>query len=124
MSALRPCAYGPVRGFFYAQKGAPAVADIVITTEQMYNLLLKIDRTVTQLAGQVGTQATTILDHETRIRQIESAADDGIRITAMEDDVKAIRADLEGMKRKVYAIPGASVLIAAAAIVLTLVKNF
>lgn len=100
------------------------MADVVITPEQMYNLLLKIDRTVTQLAGQVGTQATTILDHESRIRQIEAAADNGVRVAAMEDDVKAIRADLESMKRKVYAIPGASVLLAAAAIVITLVKNF
>lgn len=100
------------------------MSDVVITTEQMYNLLLKIDRTVTQLAATVSTQANTILDHETRLRHIEAAADNGARVTAMEDDVKAIRAELEGMKRKVYAIPGASVIIAATAVILTLVKTF
>ena len=100
------------------------MSDVTITTQQMYDLLLKIDRNVTQLTATVGTQASTILDHEARLRSIESAADDGLRITAMEDDVKAIRADLEGMKRKVYAIPSLSAAVAAVALIVTLVKTF
>lgn len=93
-----------------------------VSTADMYALLLKIDRTVTQLAGTVGTQASAIIDHESRIRAIEAAADNGLRVTAMEDDVKAIRAELESMKVKVYAIPGASVVIAAIAVVLTVAR--
>jgi hypothetical protein len=42
----------------------------------------------------------------------------------MEEDVKAIRAELESMKLKVYSIPGASVAIAAAAVIITLVRTF
>ena len=105
--------------------GGRRVSDGVnVSTADMYALLLKIDRAVTQLAATVGTQATTLIDHETRLRQIEAAADNGLRVTAMEEDVKAIRAELEAMKSKVYAIPGASVVIAAAAVVITLVRTF
>jgi hypothetical protein len=95
-----------------------------VSTADMYALLLKIDRNLTTLTTTVGTQATTIIDHEARLRHIEAAADNGLRVTAMEDDVKAIRAELESMKAKVYAIPGASVVIAAAAVVLTLIRTF
>lgn len=99
------------------------MSDVTITTQQMYDLLLKIDRTVTQLASTVGTQTDTIKDHEERLRAIESAADNGSRITAMEEDVKAIRSDLEGMKRLVYAIPSLATFIAAAALILTLIRT-
>ena len=95
-----------------------------VSIGDMYTLLLKIDRNVTQLTTTVGTQASTIVDHEARLRSIEQAADNGARVTAMEEDVKAIRAELESLKARVYAIPGASVLIAAFAVIFTLVRTY
>lgn len=102
----------------------PDEPGITVSMQDMYSLLLKIDRNLTQLTATVGTQATTIIDHEARLRSIEQAADDGARVTAMEEDVKAIRMELEGLKRKVYAIPSAASALAAAALILTVVRTF
>jgi hypothetical protein len=107
------------------RRGGRRMTDGVnVSTADMYALLLKIDRNLSTLTTTVGTQATTIIDHEARLRHIEAAADNGLRVTAMEDDVKAIRDDLEAMKRKVYAIPSAAAAIAAGALILTLVRTF
>ena len=95
-----------------------------VSMQEMYSLLLKIDRNLSTLTTTVGTQATTLIDHEARLRQIEQAADNGLRVTAMEEDVKAIRAELEGMKKKVYALPSLASAVAAGALILTLVRTF
>ena len=97
---------------------------VSVSLDEMYRLLLSIDHKVTTLTGSAASLLSITTDHETRLRGLEQAADNGGRVTAMEDDVKAIRTDLEGLKRKVYAIPGASVLIAAAAVVITLIRNY
>lgn len=97
---------------------------VSVSLDEMYRLLLSIDHKVTTLTGSAASLQIITTDHEARIRQIEAAADNGLRVTAMEDDIKAIRSELEGMKVKVYSIPGASVVIAAAAVVLTLVRTF
>ena len=93
-----------------------------VSLDDMYRLLLNVDHKVTTLTTSAASTQIAISDHESRIRVIEAAADNGLRVTAMEDDVKAIRAELESMKVKVYAIPGASVVIAAIAVVLTLAR--
>lgn len=97
---------------------------VSVSLDEMYRLLLSIDHKVTTLTGSAASLQIITTDHEARIRQIEAAADNGLRVTAMEDDVKAIRAELESMKVKVYAIPGASVVIAAIAVILTLARMF
>jgi hypothetical protein len=97
---------------------------VSVSLDEMYRLLLSIDHKVTTLTSTAASQQITVTDHEMRLRQIEAAADNGLRVTAMEEDVKAIRAELESMKLKVYSIPGASVAIAAAAVVITLVRTF
>lgn len=95
-----------------------------VSLDDMYRLLLNVDHKVTTLAGSAASMQIITTDHEARLRAIEAAADNGVRVTAMEDDVKAIRAELESMKVKVYAIPGASVVIAAIAVILTLARMF
>lgn len=92
---------------------------MTVSPEQMYALLLEVRDNVVGIKGQVGVQTTSIADHEARLRAIESEEDSTRRITQMEHDVRAIRSELESIKRKVYAIPSASVVVAFAALVLS-----
>lgn len=104
--------------------GRRASDGVTVTTADMYQLLVKMDHTLTRLDSTVTQQGALLVDHENRIRAMEGDGLSERRMVDMEDDVKAIRADLEAMKVRVYAIPGASILIAAAAVVLTLVRTF
>lgn len=95
---------------------------VSISLEDMYRLLVKVDAMVTTLTASVGNTSTTVADHEQRLRELESTRIEEARLTAMEEDVKAIRADLESMKRKVYAIPSASAAVAVATLVIVLIR--
>lgn len=101
-----------------------AEVGVTITTQQMYELLLEVDRKVTGMVAEHRTQAARLNDHEERLRAIEAEEDLSRRIGDLEADIKAMAAQLEEVKRRLWAIPGASVLIAAAAIVLTLVRTY
>lgn len=95
---------------------------VSISLEDMYRLLVKVDAMVTTLTATVSNGSAVQQDHEQRIRDLEAARLSEQRVTAMEEDVKAIRADLESMKRKVYAIPSAASAVAVAALVITLIR--
>lgn len=100
------------------------MSDVTITTQQMYALLLEVDRKVTGMVAEQRNQATRLDDHEDRLRAIEAEEDLSRRIAELEVDIKGMAAQLEEMKRRLWAIPGASVLIAAGAVVLTLVRTY
>jgi len=100
------------------------MSEITITTQQMYDLLLKVDRTLTQAVADLKATGTTVADHEGRLRAIEAEEDVSRRLGEMEDTIKAMSQQIEELKRRAYAVPGASVLIALAAIVLTLVRTY
>ena len=95
---------------------------VIITAADMYSLLVKMDATLTRLDSIVSAQAVTISDHENRLRAMESDGLSERRVADMEDDIKAIRSDLESMKRKLYAIPSMSAAVAVAALVITLIR--
>lgn len=98
--------------------------DIVITTADMYALLVKVDQTVSAMRIQHEQQSQQLIDHEARLRSIEAEEDFSRRFTEMEAEVKAVRQDLIELQRKVWAIPGASVLISAGILITTLVIKF
>lgn len=100
------------------------MSEVVITTQQMYDLLLKVDRTLTQAVTDLRSTITTVTDHESRLRAIEGEEDVSRRLGEMEETIKAMSIQIEELKRRAYAVPGASVLIALAAIVITLVRTF
>ena len=100
------------------------MSDVTITTQQMYALLLEVDRKVTGMVAEQRSQANRLDDHEGRLRAIEAEEDLSRRIADLETDIKGMAAQLEEMKRRLWAIPGASVLIAAGAVVLTLVRTY
>lgn len=99
-------------------------AEVAVSLEDMYRLLVAIDSKVTTLSITVQNAGTVQRDHEQRIRDLEAARTSESRIAAMEENVAAIRAEQESMKRRLYAVPSASVVIAAAAVVITLIRTF
>ena len=90
---------------------------VVVTQARIYELLLGIDSSVKLLTADVVTARATITDHEARLREIEQREDLSRRVAEMERAMKSIQ-------QRVWAIPSASVLIAAAALSVTLIRVF
>lgn len=100
------------------------MSSIEITGQQMYDLLLSIDRKVTAMAQAQESHDRQLADHEGRLRVIESEEDVSARLERMETDMRDLLEQVRGLQRKVWAIPSATALIAAAAIILTLVRTY
>lgn len=100
------------------------MSSIEITGQQMYDLLLSIDRKVTAMAQAQESHDRQLADHEGRLRVIESEEDVSARLERMEVDMRDLLEQVRGLQRKVWAIPSATALIAAAAIILTLVRTY
>lgn len=92
------------------------MTDVVVTQQDMYKLLVKIDHAVASLSAQHDQQARQIADHETRIRSIEAEEDLGRRLAVIESHVAELQ-------RKVWAIPSAATVIALAAIVISFIRT-
>lgn len=86
---------------------------VVITTRDIYDMLVNVKAAVDSMAPL----PARVSDHEERLREIEAREDLTRRVGQMESQ-------LGELQRKVWAIPGASAVIAAAALVLTLVRTF
>lgn len=100
------------------------MSSIEITGQQMYDLLLTIDRKVTAMAQAQESHDRQLADHEGRLRVIEAEEDMSSRLERMEVDMRDLLEQVRGLQRKVWAIPSATAVIAAAAVVLTLVRTF
>ena len=97
---------------------------IEITGQQMYDLLTQIDRKVTAMAQAMESHDRQLADHEGRLRSIEAEEDTTSRLERMENDMRDLLEQVRGLQRKVWAIPSATAVIAAAAVVLTLVRTY
>lgn len=92
-----------------------------ISLEEMYRLLLSIDAKVTALSTDSHNSVRVLGDHEQRLRELE-AAQNAATMEQMESNVVRIMDDVESLKKRVYAVPAASAVIAGAALVITLVR--
>jgi hypothetical protein len=90
-----------------------------VTMQDMYALLLRVDATVTKLALTHQAQEIKIVDHETRLRSLESIRS----IDDMDEDIKSMRTEIEGLKRIVWALPSTGLLLSAIAIIITIVRT-
>lgn len=95
---------------------------IVVTQQDMYNLLQKVDRTVSGMSLAHAQQAARLDDHESRIRAIEAEEDLSRRITQIESALEALRAQIAELQRRVWAIPSAATLIALASVVIAFTR--
>lgn len=90
---------------------------VVVTSGQMYHLLLQIDGKLNTLTGEVATGAGAIRDHETRIREIEQREDLSRRVAEIEATMKSVQ-------QRLWAFPSIAGLTAIVAIVVSLSDKF
>lgn len=86
---------------------------VVVTSGQMYALLLSIDARMTTVIAKVDGSAETIRDHEARIREIETREDLSHRVAEIESTMKVIQ-------QRLWALPSIAGLAAVVAIVLAI----
>lgn len=97
---------------------------VIVTTTQMYALLLDMNKTLGEVRLETSSGAVTIRDHETRIREIEQREDLTRRVAEIEAAMAKQSAQIDGLKRLLYAIPSVAVLTAIVAIVVSLSDKF
>ena len=97
---------------------------VIVTTTQMYALLLSMNQTLSEVRTEVSSGAVTVRDHETRIREIEQREDLTRRVTEMESALARQSEQIDGLKRLLYALPSVAVLTAIVAIVVSLSDKF
>jgi hypothetical protein len=88
---------------------------VTVTTEQMYQLLVKIDQRLIAMSTSFENLDERVADHEARIRAIESEENLVRRVVMIEGK-------LEELQKRVWAIPGAATLIALAALIATFIR--
>lgn len=93
-----------------------------VSIQTMYELLIEVRDQVVATNHSVNNLSGSIVDHEARLRALEAEEDNGHRVERIEQDLVAIRTDLEAVQRRLWAIPSAATVIAAAALLITLIR--
>jgi len=98
------------------------MSDAVITSQDMYDLLTKIDHKLT--AGLTVQANHTVLlgDHEQRLRLVESQEKLDIRMGELTKDVAELAQQMGTMQKIVWGIP-ASMLVALAAVAVAVLRS-
>lgn len=89
---------------------------VIVTQQAMYELLQRIDGTLRTLVAEHDQHTRIIGDHEDRLRRVEAEGNITRRLDQQETD-------LEAVQRRVWAIPSAATVIAAAALIVTLIRT-
>lgn len=89
---------------------------IVVTPEEMYRVLTRIDATVTRINAAVDSLDDRVADHEARLRVIEKREDMGRRVGDIESKLQATQA-------RVWAFPSIAGVAAVVAIVVALAER-
>ena len=90
---------------------------VVVTPEEMYRLLSRIDTTVTRISHAVDSLDDRVADHEARLRVIEQREDLSRRVGDMESQLRAIQ-------QRVWAFPSLAGLAAVVALVIAVADRF
>ncbi len=90
---------------------------VIVTTTQMYALLLDMNKTLGEVRLETSSGAVTVRDHETRIREIEQREDLSRRVAEIEATMKSVQ-------QRLWAFPSIAGLTAIVAIVVSLSDKF
>ena len=90
---------------------------VVVTPEEMYRLLSRIDQTVTRISHAVDSLDDRVADHEARLRVIEQREDLSRRVGEIETHLRAVQS-------RVWAFPSLAGVAAVIAILVALVPRF
>ena len=90
---------------------------VVVTPEQMYAVLNRIDATVTRISQAVDSLDDRVADHEARLRVIEQREDLSRRVADIETRLHAVQS-------RIWAFPSLAGLAAVIAIVVAIADRF
>jgi Tfp pilus assembly protein PilN len=90
---------------------------VVVSQEQMFRLLMKIDSSLSQLINTVDTIDDRVADHEARLRSIEQREDLSRRVAEMETT-------LQSVQQRVWAFPSLAGVAAVIAILVAISDRF
>jgi hypothetical protein len=90
---------------------------VVVTPEEMYRVLMRIDSSLSQLISTVDTIDDRVADHEARLRSIEQREDLSRRVAKMETT-------LQNVQQRVWAFPSLAGVAAVIAIVVAVSDRF
>jgi len=88
---------------------------VVVTPEEMFTLLRRIDATVTRISQAVDSLDDRVADHEARLRVIEQREDLGRRVGLMETQLRAVQS-------RVWAFPSLAGVAAIVAVAVALIR--
>ncbi len=90
---------------------------VVVTPEEMYRLLTRIDTTVTRISQAVESLDDRVADHEARLRVIEQREDLSRRVGDIETRLHSVQS-------RIWAFPSLAGLAAVIAIVVAIADRF
>ena len=90
---------------------------VVVTPEEMYRLLTRIDTTVTRISHAVDSLDDRVADHEARLRVIEQREDLSRRVGDIESRLQSVQS-------RIWAFPSLAGLAAVIAIVVAIADRF
>lgn len=93
---------------------------LIITQREIYNLVVEV-RDDVRAMKEVPTDLASL---EIRVREIEQRENLSRRVETTEAELNDMRDDIQDLQRKVWAIPGASVVISGAALAVVLITKF
>lgn len=88
-----------------------------VSTEEMFQLLRRIDATVTRISTAVDSLDDRVADHEARLRVIEQREDLSRRVADIETRLHAVQS-------RIWAFPSLAGLAAVIAIVVAVADRF
>jgi hypothetical protein len=89
---------------------------VTVTLDQMWQLLQSIEHTVLQSLAAHESYSHELIDHEERLRLLESRSDVAYRVGELEAMTRRQQQQLDELRRRVWAIPTAASLAAVVAI--------
>ncbi len=99
------------------------MSDVVVTSQKMYDLLLAIDKRLEAALILQANHTDQLVDHEARIRVVESQEKLDTRLTELTKDVIDLTTQMRDLQKLVWRIPSISVFISLAAIGITFFRG-
>ena len=99
------------------------MSEVVVTTQKMYDLLISIDRRLTEAMTVQANHTKLLSDHEDRLRTVESQEKLDSSLQEVTKDVADLTTQVRAMQMRVWAIPSLSAVVAVAAVLLTFFRG-
>ncbi len=100
------------------------MSDIVVSTpQQMYDLMMLMDKKLDAVLIVQANHAGLITDHETRIRTVEAQEKLDTRLCELTKDVIDLTKQMRDLQKLVWSIPSVATVIALVAVGLTFFRS-